>query len=199
MVWTLTARKRYGYGSQPLVLLLCLPAVNKQRGSTECWNYSDSVGLCCCARYGVAISGVFQIITNNVKQFCENTHWSSIIATSKNKWKKRETNEEIKQAGTYAEVSMSDINFKPRFLKPADSTSFLDRTELGNSESTDFVYNRHLSQTIQTQRQRLPIFNNRNHILYLLEKYQTLVLVGETGCGKSTQLPQVQKHQVIIS
>lgn len=88
---------------------------------------------------------------------------------------------------------MSDINFKPRFLKPADSTSFLDRTELGNSESTDFVYNRHLSQTIQTQRQRLPIFNNRNHILYLLEKYQTLVLVGETGCGKSTQLPQVGK------
>ncbi|PIK63009.1 putative ATP-dependent RNA helicase DHX35-like [Apostichopus japonicus] len=30
----------------------------------------------------------------------------------------------------------------------------------------------------------------RNHILYLLEKYQTLVLVGETGSGKSTQIPQ---------
>lgn len=28
-------------------------------------------------------------------------------------------------------------------------------------------------------------------ILYLLEKYQVLVVVGETGCGKSTQLPQV--------
>ncbi|UYV76091.1 DHX35 [Cordylochernes scorpioides] len=30
----------------------------------------------------------------------------------------------------------------------------------------------------------------RNHILYILENYQTLVLVGETGCGKSTQVPQ---------
>ncbi|KAF5296376.1 hypothetical protein FQA39_LY12495 [Lamprigera yunnana] len=83
---------------------------------------------------------------------------------------------------------MSD--FKPRFLKPSDTSSFLDKNDATLVESTDFVYNRHLSQSIQTQRQRLPIFNNRNHILYLLEKYQTLVLVGETGCGKSTQIPQ---------
>lgn len=31
----------------------------------------------------------------------------------------------------------------------------------------------------------------RNHILYLVENYQTVVVVGETGCGKSTQIPQV--------
>ncbi len=31
---------------------------------------------------------------------------------------------------------------------------------------------------------------HRNHILYLLEKFQTVVIVGETGCGKSTQIPQ---------
>ncbi|CAH1113359.1 unnamed protein product [Psylliodes chrysocephalus] len=83
---------------------------------------------------------------------------------------------------------MSD--FKPRFLKPSDTSSFLDKNEPQSLESTDFIYNKHLSQSIQTQRQRLPIFNNRNHILYLLEKFQTLVLVGETGCGKSTQIPQ---------
>lgn len=86
---------------------------------------------------------------------------------------------------------MSD--FKPRFLKPSDTSSFLDKNEPQSLESTDFIYNKHLSQSIQTQRQRLPIFNNRNHILYLLEKFQTLVLVGETGCGKSTQIPQVSK------
>lgn len=34
-------------------------------------------------------------------------------------------------------------------------------------------------------------FQNRNHIIYLLEKYRTLIIVGETGCGKSTQIPQV--------
>lgn len=35
------------------------------------------------------------------------------------------------------------------------------------------------------------LFQLRNHILYLVENYQTLVIVGETGCGKSTQIPQV--------
>lgn len=34
-------------------------------------------------------------------------------------------------------------------------------------------------------------FQLRNHILYLIENYQTVVIVGETGCGKSTQIPQV--------
>lgn len=82
-------------------------------------------------------------------------------------------------------------DFKPRFLKPSETTSFLDRND-STLETTDFIFNRHLSQSIQSQRQKLPIFNNRNHILYLLEKFQTLVLVGETGCGKSTQLPQVR-------
>lgn len=87
-------------------------------------------------------------------------------------------------------------DFKPRFLKPSETSSFLDRNDSYLSEATDFVYNKHLSQSVQVQRQRLPIFNNRNHILYLLEKFQTLVLVGETGCGKSTQIPQVSEFHV---
>ncbi|KFD60739.1 hypothetical protein M514_10096 [Trichuris suis] len=58
--------------------------------------------------------------------------------------------------------------------------------------------------SLEQQRVRLPIYKvfefgrsiivlfpqYRNAILYLLEKYQTLVLLGETGCGKSTQVPQ---------
>ncbi|XP_065827461.1 probable ATP-dependent RNA helicase DHX35 [Oscarella lobularis] len=52
------------------------------------------------------------------------------------------------------------------------------------------AYNPHLSLSIQQQRQRLPVYKHKNHILYLVEKYQTVVIVGETGCGKSTQIPQ---------
>jgi len=84
---------------------------------------------------------------------------------------------------------MSD--FKPRFLKPKNVSSYLDRNEYGPTDNTTFIYNKNVSQTIEIQRKRLPIFNNRSHILYLLEKYQSLILVGETGCGKSTQIPQV--------
>ncbi|XP_045474537.1 probable ATP-dependent RNA helicase DHX35 [Harmonia axyridis] len=81
-------------------------------------------------------------------------------------------------------------DFKPRFIKPSETTSYLDKDDSTVVEATNFVYNRFVSQSIETQRRRLPIFENRNHILYLLEKYQTLILVGETGCGKSTQIPQ---------
>jgi ATP-dependent RNA helicase DDX35 len=30
------------------------------------------------------------------------------------------------------------------------------------------------------------------NILYALEKFRTIVIVGETGSGKSTQIPQVR-------
>ncbi|KAI7892139.1 P-loop containing nucleoside triphosphate hydrolase protein [Mucor mucedo] len=47
---------------------------------------------------------------------------------------------------------------------------------------------RHL--TLQQQRERLPVFKLRRTLLYLVEKYQTTIVVGQTGCGKTTQIPQ---------
>ncbi|QRV86553.1 Helicase associated domain (HA2) [Ceratobasidium sp. AG-Ba] len=43
---------------------------------------------------------------------------------------------------------------------------------------------------IQGQRERLPIFKHREKILYAVEKYGVVIIVGQTGCGKTTQLPQ---------
>ncbi|KAL7670944.1 hypothetical protein ACOME3_005859 [Neoechinorhynchus agilis] len=36
----------------------------------------------------------------------------------------------------------------------------------------------------------MPILKHRDHFLYLVENYRVVVVVGETGSGKSTQLPQ---------
>lgn len=66
-----------------------------------------------------------------------------------------------------------------------------DKSDIETVSGTRFVYNPNLSLALEQQRKRLPIFRNHDHILYLLEEYQTLVLVGDTGCGKSTQIPQV--------
>uniref|UniRef100_A0A4W4FTD6 Probable ATP-dependent RNA helicase DHX35 n=1 Tax=Electrophorus electricus TaxID=8005 RepID=A0A4W4FTD6_ELEEL len=52
------------------------------------------------------------------------------------------------------------------------------------------VHNPHAALSVEKQRQKLPVFKHRNNILYLVESYQTVVIVGETGCGKSTQIPQ---------
>ncbi|KAJ1964149.1 hypothetical protein GGI12_001605 [Dipsacomyces acuminosporus] len=43
---------------------------------------------------------------------------------------------------------------------------------------------------MQEMRRRLPVFKHRLQILYALEKHRVLVVVGEPGSGKSTQIPQ---------
>lgn len=60
----------------------------------------------------------------------------------------------------------------------------------GVDDQSAIFYNRHKNLSIPQQRQSLPIWKYREQILYALERYTTLVLVGETGCGKSTQIPQ---------
>ncbi|KAJ7093068.1 pre-mRNA splicing factor [Mycena epipterygia] len=46
------------------------------------------------------------------------------------------------------------------------------------------------SLSIQNQRERLPIFKHRDKLLYAVEKHGVIIVVGQTGCGKTTQLPQ---------
>jgi len=79
---------------------------------------------------------------------------------------------------------------KIKFLKPGDDIFSEDRSDIDKTSGTTFVYNPHVSLSIEKQRVRLPVFGVRNHILHLIETHQTLILVGETGSGKSTQIPQ---------
>uniref|UniRef100_A0A8C9APT8 Probable ATP-dependent RNA helicase DHX35 n=1 Tax=Prolemur simus TaxID=1328070 RepID=A0A8C9APT8_PROSS len=65
-----------------------------------------------------------------------------------------------------------------------------ERQSITENSGTTVVYNPYAALSIEQQRQKLPVFKLRNHILYLIENYQTVVIVGETGCGKSTQIPQ---------
>lgn len=44
--------------------------------------------------------------------------------------------------------------------------------------------------SIQDTRKSLPIYQYRDQFLAALEEYQIIVIVGETGSGKTTQLPQ---------
>lgn len=54
-------------------------------------------------------------------------------------------------------------------------------------EKTD---NNNTKESIKDQRKRLPIAHCKQQILDALQAEQTLVLMGETGCGKTTQIPQ---------
>jgi len=80
------------------------------------------------------------------------------------------------------------------FLRPTDDdfapTWTEDKVDIEPSKETTFVYNPNANWNLAAQRKRLPITKNRDHLLYLLENNQVVVVVGETGSGKSTQIPQ---------
>ncbi|KAI0086691.1 P-loop containing nucleoside triphosphate hydrolase protein [Irpex rosettiformis] len=44
--------------------------------------------------------------------------------------------------------------------------------------------------SVQSARERLPIYKHRDKLLYCIEKHGVTIVVGQTGCGKTTQLPQ---------
>lgn len=41
---------------------------------------------------------------------------------------------------------------------------------------------------ILEKRKTLPVWHHKQHFIKTLQNNQTLILVGETGCGKSTQV-----------
>ncbi|GMP72267.1 hypothetical protein CsSME_00030365 [Camellia sinensis var. sinensis] len=84
-----------------------------------------------------------------------------------------------------------------QFWKPGtERPPLLDDEEGGilfysASRSSSSGYN-HVS--IEKQRQKLPVFRYRTSILYLVETHATTIIVGETGSGKTTQIPQYLKE-----
>merc|ERR1711879_83447 len=51
-------------------------------------------------------------------------------------------------------------------------------------------YGKVSKQSISEQREGLPIFLLRDQLLQAVYEYQMLVVIGETGSGKTTQIPQ---------
>lgn len=48
----------------------------------------------------------------------------------------------------------------------------------------------HDDSELQRHRRQLPVYSHRTAFLYLVEHHATTVVVGETGSGKTTQIPQ---------
>ena len=56
----------------------------------------------------------------------------------------------------------------------------------------DFIQKQKLSKLakVQNDQQQLPIYQYKNRIIDMVRQHQVVVVAGDTGCGKSTQVPQ---------
>ena len=73
------------------------------------------------------------------------------------------------------------------FWKPSSFASEINETNASTETSVPFNFK---TTPLTLQRQCLPIANHRTQMLYALEHHSVIVVVGETGSGKSTQIPQ---------
>nr|CAI5821644.1 unnamed protein product [Callosobruchus analis]CAI5832139.1 unnamed protein product [Callosobruchus analis] len=73
------------------------------------------------------------------------------------------------------------------------------RMKMNGKENKANILNGKPKLSIQDQRKKLPIFDKRNKLIELIQKHKTLIILGETGSGKTTQIPQfiysAQIHQ----
>ncbi|BAM39126.1 DEAD-box family helicase [Theileria orientalis strain Shintoku] len=79
-----------------------------------------------------------------------------------------------------------------------DGTSSEDGSDMENRKkktSNNFLrrlrrLERKQHKMMLMERQKLPIYLYRNELLAAIKKYKTVIVVGETGSGKTTQIPQ---------
>ncbi|KAK2888162.1 ATP-dependent RNA helicase DHX29 [Channa argus] len=54
-----------------------------------------------------------------------------------------------------------------------------------------------LARKLQAEREQLPVFQHRHRVLEALQRHPVVVVAGETGSGKSTQIPQFLLEELL--
>lgn len=73
--------------------------------------------------------------------------------------------------------------WKPGAAKPVSQAVAIEDL----NDDTSFA----IHASVQKQRHQLPVYKQRENVLYLVETHGTTIVVGETGSGKTTQIPQL--------
>eukprot|EP01083_Nonionella_stella_P095422 267892_1 len=90
-------------------------------------------------------------------------------------------------SNTYSHTNHSNSN---AFMKPSSALEREVGSNTNANQSGVVIYNRNHHKRIDIQRRTLPIYKHRDEILRSVKQYRTTILIGETGSGKTTQIPQ---------
>ncbi|KAG4304670.1 hypothetical protein PORY_002063, partial [Pneumocystis oryctolagi] len=102
-------------------------------------------------------------------------------------------NKEIVKTLKKGNVKITQINNKTKNIS-TQLGSVADRISENEIEENIPIINKLTALSIKRQRELLPIYHYKNALLYLIEKTPVTIVIGETGSGKTTQLPQYLKE-----
>ncbi|CAK7234370.1 Cyclin-dependent kinase catalytic subunit [Sporothrix curviconia] len=131
------------------------------------------------------------------KRYVERDEYGRETATTEHEaWEKEQTMKASAQIASRERVDGGEYDYildQDQYIQwsldsrmPAEGN--LTKEQQFLKAQIDAAKKRQLS--IQETRQSLPIYQYRTEFLAALEEHQILVIVGETGSGKTTQLPQ---------
>jgi ATP-dependent RNA helicase DHX36 len=97
-----------------------------------------------------------------------------------------------KRPETLSDMMMSSQQDDGYSHQPARQRKVIDleRRQRNHAEAQERKTHHASYQKMQKARQQLPAWSRQQEILEKVEQHHVVVLAGETGCGKSTQIPQ---------
>ncbi|XP_050915578.1 pre-mRNA-splicing factor ATP-dependent RNA helicase DEAH1 isoform X3 [Lathyrus oleraceus] len=90
-----------------------------------------------------------------------------------------------RESDDYQFVFEDHIDFIKAFVMDGDKSDFEEEIALEKSR-----VKRSVLEALQEERKKLPIYSFRDELLQAVHDHPVLVIVGETGSGKTTQIPQ---------
>lgn len=124
-------------------------------------------------------------------------HGQERFVTEQEEWEREQTAKAKAQISRPERVDEGDYEY---VFDDAQKINFIMDSRLDGDQKAMTKEQRMIQQqlqaaqnkaaSIQETRQSLPIYKFRNDLLTAIAEYQVLIIVGETGSGKTTQIPQ---------
>ncbi|KAK8360686.1 hypothetical protein V6Z12_A04G180300 [Gossypium hirsutum] len=146
-----------------------------------CWGFSSpefvefAIGL---AKQATSAADVVGKLEEYGLAFSDDLHLFAEEIFSKVPWKYRQGSKRL----TKMKVALDQIEFIKESMLKVDDEMSIESPQISKAKSE--------LETLHEDRRTLPIYAHRDSLLKAIEEHQVLVIVGETGSGKTTQIPQ---------
>ena len=142
-------------------------------------------------RYAAALERYKEVDADEANPFREQDEWEAHQSKHAKLSTGAEKGQQSKEKGAkdYDFVFEDQVEFIKEDLM-AGNAEDLEEDESAREAKLRVLEAQSERERMKATRESLPIFQYREQLLAAIEEYQVLIIVGETGSGKSTQIPQ---------